>query len=375
MTIQTLFKPPPEAVNPPEPLPVERLADDELEQEVCRLARLRAQVDAQSAAAVAEADRRGVPQARGFGSSTAWLVALTGDPPAVCRSRLRVAIALRHMDHTRQAFAAGHLSECRVRLLVDAWDDSRDLFCRDEALLVAQARSLSARVLPLALAHWRRLADPDGAQADAGRAFLRRRLHVSVTWAGMVRLDGDLDPESGTVVLTAIRSLAEPAALDPGDTRSPQQRRADALVEICRRHLDSSGRPRQGGERPHLIITLSPADLAGGHVVDLEAGPISAEAARRLACDGNLTRVLLDGEGKPLAVGRRTRVIPAAVRRALDLRDAGCTHPGCEVPARWCDAHHIHHWAHGGSSRLPNLRLLCRHHHRQAHDTQLSQRE
>jgi len=375
VTIQTLLQLPAEAVDPPEPPPIERLADDELEQEVRRLARLRAQVDAQSAAAVAEADRRGLPQARGFGSSTAWLVALTGDPPAVCRSRLRVAMALRYMDHTRQAFAAGHLSECRVRLLADAWDDCRDLFCRDEALLVAQARTLSARVLPLALAHWRRLADPDGAQADAGRAFFRRRLHVSATWAGMVRLDGDLDPESGTVVLTAIRSLAEPAALDPGDTRSPQQRRADALVEICRHHLDSSDRPRQGGERPHLIITLSPADLAGDHVVDLEAGPISAEAARRLACDGNLTRVVLDGEGKPLAVGRRTRVIPAAVRRALDLRDVGCTHPGCEVPARWCDAHHIHHWARGGSSRLPNLRLLCRHHHRQAHDTPYSQRE
>lgn len=376
MTIETLSERPAEASDTPNAIPLERLADDELEQEVCRLARLRAQVDAQSAAAVAEANRRGVPQARGFGSSTAWLVALTGDPPAVCRSRLRVAMALRYMDHTRQAFAAGYLSECRVRLLADAWDDSRDLFCRDEALLVAQARNLSARVFPLALAHWQRLADPDGAQADAGRAFLRRRLHVSATWAGMVRLDGDLDPESGMVVLTAIRSLAEPAALEPDDSRSPQQRRADALVEICRRHLDSSDRPRQGGERPHLVITLSADALTGDHIVDLETGPITAEAARRLACDGDLTRVILNAEGKPLAMGRRTRVIPAAIRRALDLRDAGCTHPACDVPARWCDAHHIHHWAHGGSSRLPNLRLLCRHHHRQAHDSpQYLQRE
>jgi len=376
VTIQNQVELPAEAVDPPEAGAIERLADDELEQEVRRLARLRAQIDARSAAVVAEGDRRGVPQTRGFGSPTAWLVALTGDPAAVCRSRLRVALALRYMDHTRQAFAAGDLSECRVRLLADAWDHNRDLFCRDEALLVAQARTLPARVFPLALAHWRRLADPDGALADAGRAFLRRRLHVSTTWAGMVRLDADLDPESGTVVLTAIRSLAEPAALDPGDTRSPQQRRADALVEICRRHLDSSNRPRQAGERPHLIMTLSPAELTGDGIVDLEVGPISAEAARRLACDGDLTRVVLDGEGKPLAVGRRTRVIPTAVRRALDLRDGGCTHPGCEIPARWCDAHHIHHWAHGGSSRLPNLRLLCRHHHRQVHDTrQYPQRE
>jgi len=376
VTIETLSERPAEPSDTPDAIPVERLADDELEQEVCRLARLRAHVDARSAALVAEADRRGVPEIRGFGSPTAWLIALTGDPATVCRSRVRVAMALRYMDHTREAFAAGHLSECRVRLLADAWEDSRDLFCRHEALLVAQARNLSARVFPLALAHWRRLADPDGAQADAGRAFLRRRLHVSATWAGMVRLDGDLDPESGMVVLTAIRSLAEPAALEPDDTRSPQQRRADALVEICRRHLDSADRPRQGGERPHLIITLGPADLAGDRILDLESGPISAEAARRLACDSDLTRVVLDREGKPLAVGRRTRVIPPGVRRALTLRDGGCTHPGCDVPARWCDAHHIHHWAQGGSSRLPNLQLLCRHHHRQVHDTpQHPQRE
>ena len=347
--------------------PVDWLGDPELVPELQRLQRLIARAEARRAEVIAIAHRRGVPAAHGFGSPTAWLIAATGDPPAVCRSRVRVALALEEMDRTREAFVAGELTECRVRVLVDAHQESPELFRRDESLLVQQACSLSARLFPLTLDHWRRLADPDGALADASRAFLRRRLHVSATWAGMVRLDGDLDPESGTVVLTAIRSLAEPAALDPGDTRSPQQRRADALVEICRRHLDSSDRPRQAGERPHLIMCLSPADLAGDRIVDLEPGPISAEAARRLVCDSDLTRVVLDGEGNPLAVGRRTRVIPAPVRRALDLRDGGCTHPGCDIPARWCDAHHIRHWAHGGTARLPNLRLLCRHHHRMVH--------
>ncbi|MFH1329306.1 MAG: DUF222 domain-containing protein [Actinomycetota bacterium] len=349
-------------------IPVEHLADHELTAEVRRLARLRAQVEARSAAAIAEASRRGLFEAHGFGSATAWLIALTGDPAPVCRSRLRVASALQHMHHTRRAFAAGDLSECRVRLLVGAWDDNAEVFCRDEALLVSQARTLPARLFPLALTHWRRLADPDGAGADAGRAFVRRRLHISASWAGMVRLDGDLDPESGQTVLTAIRSLAEPAALDPDDTRTPPQRRADALVEICRRHLDSPNRPRQRGERPHLALTLSAADLAGDGVVDLESGPITAEAARRLACDGTLTPVALDGSGRPLAVGRRTRVVPPSLRRALDLRDQACTHPGCDVPTRWCDAHHIQHWALGGKTKPANLRLLCRRHHRQAHE-------
>lgn len=350
--------------------PVDWLGDGELVPELQRLQRIITRAEARTAEIIAVAHRRGVPQAHGFGSPTAWLIAATGDPPPICRSRVRVALALSEMDHTRGAFRAGDLPQCRVRLLVDAYQGSPELFRRDESLLVQQAHRLSVRVFPLALAHWRRLADPDGALADAGRAFERRRLCLSATWQGMVRLDGDLDPESGAMVMQAVGSLAEPWALEPGDTRSPQQRRSDALVEICRRHLDSPDRPRQGGERPHLILTLSPADLASDGVVDFDSGPIAAESARRLTCDADLMPVVRDGRGNLVAVGRRTRVVPPALRRALALRDQGCTHPGCDVPARWCDAHHTEHWALGGKTDLPNLRFLCRRDHRFAHEGQ-----
>jgi hypothetical protein len=124
-------------------------------------------------------------------------------------------------------------------------------------------------------------------------------------------------------------------------------------VEICRRHLDSPDRPRQGGERPHLLLTLTPAALAGDALVDLDTGHISAETARRLTCDCSLTPAALDENGNLVAVGRRTRVVPPALR---------------SVPARWCDAHHIEHWARGGGTTAANLRLLCRRHHRLEHD-------
>ena len=349
-------------------VPVDWLGDGEMVPELQRLRRLRARTEAREAAIIARAHRRGVPEAQGFASPTAWLIAATGEPAAVCRSRVRVALDLQQMNRTRQAFAAGDLSGCRVRLLVDAWADSPDLFRRDEPLLVEQARTLSARAFPLALARWRRLADPDGARADAEQAFARRRLHISATWKGTVRLDGDLDPESGQIVLTAIHSLAEPAALEPGDTRTPAQPRADALVEISRRHLDSPDRPRQGGERPHFLLTMGVADLAGDGLVDLEVGPITAQAARRIACDAAISRVILDAASAPIEARRKQRVVSPALRWELDLRDGGCTHPGCDVSARWCDAHHIRHWAAGGKTVLTNLRLLCRAHHRTAHD-------
>ena len=141
-------------------------------------------------------------------------------------------------------------------------------------------------------------------------------------------------------------------------------------MEICRRHLDSRDRPRQGGERPHLIITLTPADLAGDGLVDLETGPLTAEAVRRIACDAIISRVVLDADSVPIDVGRKHRVVSSALRRALNLRDRHCTYPGCDVPAGWCDAHHITHWAHGGKTEMSNLRLLCRPHHHGQHEEQ-----
>jgi HNH endonuclease len=67
-------------------------------------------------------------------------------------------------------------------------------------------------------------------------------------------------------------------------------------------------------------------------------------------------------------VGRNTRTIPPALRRALNARDRGCRFPGCEN-RRFVDAHHIQHWAHGGDTTLTNLVLLCRRHHRFVHES------
>jgi len=349
-------------------LPLSVLSDRGIVDELRGVHRRVAHLQARAADLINEAARRGIPVMEGFGSTAGWLMALTGEPAAVCRSRVQVARALRQMPETRQAFASGELPEPRVRLLAAAFESAPAVFARDELVLVEQARSLSARVFPLAVAHWRRLADPDGALADAERAFERRRLHVSATWGGMVRLDGDLDAESGAVVITALGSLAEPQALAPEDGRTPAQRRADALVEICRRHLDTSDRPRIGGERPHLMVTISAAELAGAGLADLDAGPVSLETVRRWACDAAVTALITGPDGRPLRAGRRSRVIPPSLRRALHQRDQYCSHPGCSVPARSCDAHHIHHWAHGGKTEAANLQLLCRRHHRMVHE-------
>jgi len=108
-------------------------------------------VAARRAEFIAEAERRGVARQEGYGSTTAWLMALSGDPAAVCRSRVGVATALEEMPETRAAFAAGLVSEPRVRLLAQAHDLVPEQFTRDEKHLVAQAASVSSQRLPQAL--------------------------------------------------------------------------------------------------------------------------------------------------------------------------------------------------------------------------------
>jgi hypothetical protein len=125
------------------------------------------------------------------------------------------------------------------------------------------------------------------------------------------------------------------------------------------------------GERPHVVVTVDLESLRGrlGKRSELaDTGPITPETARRLACDAGVSRIITMGASEPLDVGRKSPVVPAGMRRALVLRDGGCSFPGCGRPQTWCDAHHVTHWADGGETALGNLVLLCRPHHRAVHE-------
>jgi hypothetical protein len=108
-------------------------------------------------------------------------------------------------------------------------------------------------------------------------------------------------------------------------------------------------------------------DETEAHRCELDEGiPLPREAVRRLGCDGSIVRIV-ERDGRPLSIGRKTRTIPPALRRALRSRDRGCTFPGC-TQVNHVDAHHIEHWADGGKTSISNLVQLCRHHHRLVHE-------
>jgi hypothetical protein len=313
---------------------------------------------------IGEAEERGLARREGYLSTTAWLMAVSGEPAAVCRSQVGVAEALQEMPETRAAFASGDLPESRVRVLAQAQALCPEQFARDEARLVAEVTAAPSQQVPRVLARWKRSTDLGAAEAEAERLHGRRGLHVSEDWSGMLRLSGLLDPGSGLVVLNTLQALTDPAHLDPNDRRTPAQARADALVEVCRRYEQAGGR-RRG---PQVLVTIPWGTLHTGQgVVDTACGPIGARTARRLTCDATISRVLLDPESVPIELGRATRVIPDRLRALLELRDQGCAWPGCGRPASWCDAHHLTHWADGGNTDLANLQLLCSHHHTLTH--------
>jgi hypothetical protein len=217
----------------------------------------------------------------------------------------------------------------------------------------------------------------------------------------MVAVNGLLDPEAGQMLLAALDPLARPTSA--ADPRSGGQRRADALTELARRTLESGQLPQSGGVRPQLLVTVDLDSLLGPGGVGGDTdgvGPLDPETCRRLACDGAVTRVLVarhptnhhdpGGDGslaallraaatrlpatlggaptQPLEVGRTSRVVSAAQRVALVVRDGGCAVVGCERPPAWGEAHHLVHWLHGGPTDLENLALVCRAHHRAVHE-------
>ncbi len=159
------------------------------------------------------------------------------------------------------------------------------------------------------------------------------------------------------------------------------QVRADAFAGLVEHFLASAPDYRElralnGAERCQVVLHVDVNTLREQRSgVCCEHGKshfedkpwISAETARRLGCDASLTAVLEDENGQVLNVGRRSRVVPAPIRRALKERDGCCQFPGCPE-SRYVDAHHVVHWADGGETSLDNLVTLCRFHHTRLHN-------
>jgi len=354
------------------------LPDALIEEDFAELHRAVELLEAERLRRLAEIEKRRLFERDGYLSTASWLASRFKVGWGTAREQVRVARSLEGMPQTRRALEAGELSMSAVRVLVTARDVDPSAFERSEGMLVQAARIHSMNDLTRVASYWRQAVEREHALQGEEKRREQRRLHASVSLLGMVRVDGNLDPETGETLLTALGAVLDAEARSgQGDDRTPAQRRADALGEVCRQWLDGSERPTVAGERPHLSVTVGAEALAGTDAAatgtsptsELDhAGPVSPETAKRIACDASVMRVVMSGRSEPLDVGRRTPVVPPAMRRAVIVRDRHCRFPGCDRPHPWCDAHHVEHWADGGATVVQNLLLLCRRHHRMVHD-------
>ncbi len=364
----------------------------------------------------------------GFLSCAHWLCWRVGLDVGAAREKLRVARALGTLPHLAAAMRRGELSYSKVRAL------TRIATPANEAYLLTFGRAGTAAHVERLVRGMRRV-NRLAAGEDERRRHASRYLRAYTDQDGMVVVTGRLAPEAGAALLRALdagveklygprasqpsstarahspatsppsgaETLHRPgtspasdteqpgaaalhcahtgqvsgggAAADDTDDTSPEQRRADALGLVAESALAAGLDPGSRGDRYQVVVHVDAEALpAGGEGESwlADGTHVSAETCRRLACDAARVVMRHAADGTVLDVGRRTRAISPALRRALEHRDGGCRFPGCG--RRLCDAHHVQAWADGGTTNLANTVLLCRRHHRAVHEEGFSMR-
>ena len=385
-----------------------------------RVAELKAQLAALESEIVAAYDASGDWEVSGYRTVGAALSHRARVRRAEANQTVHLARSLKAMPVVSDALGGGEISLCHARRLAKA--STRDGFSAVEALLCDHARRLSYTAFDKAVSYWEHLVDTNAAEHDATFKEQRREFHASMTFNGIGRLDGWLDPISFEEFRSALdRIQAELFNNDLRDAqaehidkhaaelwRTPAQRRADALVEMARRataapedaktpeplviiHMDKPtfetglnqtlGLPLFTNTTPHNqppppetnnsdMSTSKPSetnnsDMSTGKLCETDSGTvITPTQGVEQALKGHIRRLVYQSPGVILDYGRSTRLFTGALRQAIQARDRTCRHPGCDLPAQQCEIDHITEWQHGGTTTHTNAHTRCSYHHR-----------
>ena len=339
------------------------------------LYRLMTQLNAEALRRLAEIDTRGLAPDAGAPTTEAWLKARLRWNHGPARRQVHLAQALQEHPVTAAALADAAITVEHAQVITAAIDalpatvDAQTLHAAEQTLVQEAGGFSPTRLTRLAQTLHSAL-DPDGPQPqdrdqpDPGYFLdLRTRHDGSVDGAFW------LEPALGAQLRALIDAGAAPR---PGtesgpDPRTGGRRRHDTLADLLRAAV-AHPEPVPGLGRPTLAVTITLADLrAGLPGLGEDQAVIDPAVVRRMACDAGIIPIVLGSRSEVLDIGRRSRTVPAGIRRALIQRDQGCAFPGCDRPHPWTDAHHIQHWSQGGPTALSNLVLLCGHHHDTIH--------
>ncbi|SDY19972.1 protein of unknown function [Geodermatophilus africanus] len=331
---------------------------------------------AEIARTVREAEVSGAAEVDGLTTMSSWLRGHGHLSETEAARVVRTGRALPHLPALAAAFAAGAVTGEQAGViarvaepehLTAAAEQGVDLEVVDRLLTGVACERPHADVAK-AVHHYLDQLDEDGPEPDPTED---RRLAMTKHADGSITGRFDLDAVGGERLQTALESVVQ-AGRGAGDERTRAQQQADALVQLADNALASGSLPILRGHKPQLLVKVALDDLAdpavGRGTAQLGFGAtISAARARWLACDGQITRIVLGPDGLPLEHGRTLRLFPPHVRRAAEVRDSGCVFAGCAAPTWWCDVHHLLAWIDGGATDLANAALLCERHHTKVH--------
>ena len=363
-----------------------------LERELARLEYL----VAKSAAAF---DAGGEWATDGAKTAAAWLVTRCHLPSAVAKAQLRRGRVLAKMPVSSEAFSDGDIGVAQFDLLAKAAQgpgavgavvagadgvagadaagpDTEGAFFRDEALLVTHAKEMKFAPFSAVLAYWGQLADPDGADAADMARLARRDVYLTESVNGMYLGKMTFDPVSGTIVADELvrreRVLFEEdwkkAKAELGRDpkihelcRTSAQRRADAMVEMA---IRSATAPADGRRPEPLFTVLVGYETLHGRICRLEGGGVISPGTLLPWLDGASFERIVFGPGQRVECSVRSRFFEGATRRAIEVRDQGCTHEYCEEPVEKCQIDHIVPYTQGGETSQGNGQALCGFHNR-----------
>ncbi len=332
---------------------------------IIELERLAAMLDAERSRRLVAFDRSAEWSVDGSRSAASWIAKRTNANKSEVARRIHVARMVDACALTQSVWAAGLVTTSHVDVIAKTRAGARadDHFAEFEPELTKCALNHSPKDVALKAREWRdaldAFLDRDGANGPSHEDHQQRHAHFSRTLYGVGYLDARFDVESAEIIEAALGRAYERGHVEK-DPRTPAQQRADALLTICRAYL--AGVPATGN-RPHALFVLDVNTISGNAVGGCHSAngyPVTAEAARRIACNANINLMLVDGF-VPLAMGRTARIFTPHQYRAMVVRDGGCRMCGAEVDR--CEAHHMDEWVKDrGSTDLDRGVLICRGH-------------
>jgi hypothetical protein len=306
--------------------------------------------------------------------------------PATAATKLDDAIQLTgRLSDTNDLVAGGYLSAANARVLARAVKELPDQIVakvQDNVLPrgCTQTPGEFRAAVRRAVAKFDR---KDETERHA-EAYAKRNVISYPTDDYMADVVLHLAADGAEIVTTAINAWA--IKTGKHDRRTADQRRADAIVDICSHALALPDLPMQHGVRPTVNVTVAESTLRGEdeQPAHLDGyGPIPASMARRLADlpGAHQHRYVVDSQGRILdhdadsppqtksGLTSPRYTPPARIARHVAVRDQHCVHPGCRRKAWRCHLDHRVPWPDGLTS-AENLEPLCRRHHDMKHHSQ-----